>query len=220
MQRIPAQQQMQTIVCILAAGRSRRFAGSKLSVSIDSQPILTWLRRRLKSVEPAQYWLSLGPGQALPPGGEVFARIIRDSQPHRGPLHAIREILDAAAQGDLVAVVPADMPLVTPGYIGGLLDQVRQDVRAAAAMGRWEDGPRRARAQPLPSAWRVSTARPMIQRALVQGLAGPSQIAGWRDVGCTALWHQRDASSFLDINRRQDMAAVAEALGVQVTVKE
>ena len=150
-----------TILGILAGGRSRRFGSSKLDITIAGQPILQWQLHRLRPAVRGGVWLNLSPGQALPAGAGGFDRIVRDRSAHRGPLGGIAAMLAAARPGDIVVVVPVDMPLLEPGHLLRLVARLKAaGPNASAVMWRWAGGEQRGRIEPLPAAWSAGAGAP------------------------------------------------------------
>ncbi len=210
---------MATYLCILAGGRSSRFGQSKLRVQIDGKPILPWLIERHKDLNPDGCWLSLGPDQPLPAGAEVFDKIIRDEQAHQGPLHGLKAILAEGEPEDLVVLLPADMPLIPTDYLIVLLNCLGLSQDQAGIMAKWAMGDLTGQIEPLPSAWRVRTARIVVDQAIGRGLGGPSQMADYPGIGKTFLhWEEEQKPQFLSFNRQKDLPQISELLNATLSV--
>lgn len=223
----PGTPQPRVILCVLAGGQSSRFAGSKLNVYLDGEPILAWQVRRLLGavgrVIPGRAiaWLNLAPRQAVPPGAGAFERHIEDAQPHQGPLAGLAAVLDAAHASDIVTFVPADMPLLTERELRRLAEELAAHPDAAMVMARWSDGPSAERVEPFPCVCRSGAALTLLRRAPHHGVSGPSHLAsrpGSPDVRCVALHHPDDAEAWMSINTREDLTAVATVLGVKASI--
>jgi molybdopterin-guanine dinucleotide biosynthesis protein A len=213
------------ILGVLAGGRSSRFGASKLLLHWRGEPILAWQARNLRGWAHAvpgvtrdggaNAWLNLPAAQAdappssLPPGSECYDRIIRDAESFAGPLAGIAAILEAGDEDDLIAIVPADMPLITPAHLSRLLGAwlSHAGARPAIVMSRWVSGPSAGRVEPLPSLWHVGRARPLVNERLKQGM-GPSGLAELPDVIAMPLG-EPDRPAWDSINTPEDLARMA-----------
>ncbi|MEX0776400.1 MAG: molybdenum cofactor guanylyltransferase [Phycisphaeraceae bacterium] len=213
---------MRVILGILAGGRSSRFGSSKLQATVNGRPILTWLTDRLSAVSPRQRWLNLAPGQAMPPGpgagagAGAFDRIIYDPMRHAGPLAGIAAMLAAVPADALLIVVPADMPLIDPNYVRQMLTTLVGHPQHIVAMGRWTTGPRCGRVEPLPSVWRGRRALALVRQARQVNITGPQQLSHRAGVTCLPLAWPTQRNSFMNINRREDLADLAHASGLNI----
>ena len=223
----PGSPQPRVILCVLAGGRSSRLGASKLNVHLNGEPILAWQVRRLLGavgrVIPGRAiaWLNLAPRQAVPPGAGAFERHIEDAQPHQGPLAGLAAVLGTAHPNDIVAFVPADMPLLTERELRRLTEELAAHADAAVVMARWSDGPSAERVEPLPCVCRAGAASALLRRAPHQGVAGPSHLAsrpGAPAVRCVSLRHPEDAEAWMSINTPEDLVAVSTVLGVTATI--
>lgn len=203
----------QTILCILAGGRSRRFGASKLNVRIDGRPIAAWQADRLDRFagRAAQRWLSVAPAATLPPGASSFQRWIVDGFVDAGPLHGLARVLGAAGDDDIVAIAPADMPMLSRFDLSRLLVALP---RRGGVMARWDDGPRAGRVEPMPSIWRGG--RQLVDVALARGTRAVHALADLPQVNCVPLKHAVSGGAYANINRRDDVEAIQELLGKTV----
>jgi len=199
------------ILCVLAGGRSSRFGVSKLDVHINRRPILTWLLDRLGEWAD-EHWLSLAPGQAAPPGGAAFERVVTDQSPYAGPLAAMADAMRFTANDDHIAFVAADKPLLEAWYLAALERLI--DPRCGSAMGVWMWGERRGKYEPMPVVFHAGRARPMLQEKLAAGLRGPYQLVGATPIALHPLGTPNDPRMLLNLNTPEDLAALRKACGL------
>lgn len=201
------------VLVVLGGGRSSRFGSSKLCVEWQGEPILAWQSRLkewadelplLARAARREAWINLPEGMNEVPGVEKYDRIIRDRVAYAGPLAGICAALDAAEDGDLLAVVPADMPLIRCRHLAHLAASMRGE--SIAAMGRWSDT---ARIEPLPSIWNAARAREFVRDALARG-QGPSSLANHADVITAPLESPRDTEAWCSINSPEDYAKLRQ----------
>ena len=209
---------MKKILCILAGGQSKRFGRSKLTVAVRGMPILNWLKEQHATLEPDAYWLSLAPGQTLPPGADAYDRIIYDDQTHQGPLHGIASLLNAAEPGDALIMLPADMPLVKTELLGVLFNCLSLSDQQAGIMLKWALTEKAPLIEPFPSIWRAGVANAIVDKALADGIGGPSQIAHSPAFGKTFLHFEEDEIQFRNFNRQVELKALGDLLGLPLTV--
>ena len=203
------------IVAILAGGRSSRFGSSKLLVNWRGEPILAW-QARLRSWGH-EAWLNLpaevvggAPADSLPGGVTCFDRVIRDVGDYLGPLSGIAAILEAGMPGDLIAIVPADMPLIMREHLERLALPMCEANPPAVVMGRWAVGASKGRVEPLPSIWDVGRARPLVAQFLAVG-AGPSKLAEDGMVRTIELG-EGDLTAWQSINTPVDLSRMADGM--------
>lgn len=209
---------MAIILCILAGGQSKRFGRSKLQVHVDGTPLLQWLREHHAALGADAIWLSLAPDQPHPAGSEGYDKVILDDQSHQGPLHGIAAMLHAAAPGDALIVLPADMPLVKTELLTVLGNCLNLSDQQAGIMFKWALGPQTGRIEPFPSAWRAGVAEKVIDKAIAEGKGGPSQIADHPAIGKTFLHFEEDEVQFRNFNKQADLKPLGELSGLTLTV--
>lgn len=211
---------MAHILCILAGGRSSRFGSSKLNVQLDGKPMVQWISERLAEWEPDEIWLSVAPQSDQPstPGWEMISRVVHDDAAHQGPLSGIVAAVAQAKDDDVIAFVPVDMPAVTAGYLDVLTNCLMLGKDHAAAMAKWAVGDRIGEVEPLPSVWRAGPARALLAGAAAEGLGGPRQLAERPGVVKTMIHFEETAAEFVNFNRREELEAIAQALGVRAEI--
>lgn len=210
------------ILCILAGGQSSRFGSSKLRVHINGEPILAWQVRRLLGavgkVIPgkSEAWISVAPDERiLLPGIACFEHRIVDPVRHLGPLSGMQAVLARTHPRDIVAFVPADMPLIEPRHLQGYAALLAEDADRAAVMGEWTSGPSDGFVEPLPSVWRGWPGKLLVEAAVRAGL-GPRALSDRPGVACAGLNHETHGKAWMSINRREDLEIVERELGVPV----
>ena len=109
------------VVAILAAGSARRFGGGKLDVDCAGRPLGQWALEAARTLDPAA--LGVVVGDAAP-------RSVHGAEIVRNPyaLHGLGTSASAAArwaidrEADALLVMLADMPLVSPATLRGLVE--------------------------------------------------------------------------------------------------
>lgn len=198
---------MKPILCILAGGRSSRFGSQKMWLRVEDKPIVSALAQRLGAV-CGQRWLSVAPGNELPPGAGGFDRIIADHVGFAGPLPAMAKILAAAPRGAMVVIAAGDMPRVDPLHVRRMVDLLRRRRDLVGVMSRWTSGEDAGFVEPMPSVWRAGRGARLIESAIMRGAKGPQQLAKWKRVMCVAMAGESARRGFGNVNRREDAAAM------------
>jgi molybdenum cofactor cytidylyltransferase len=106
-----------------AAGRSSRFGGVKLLAPVDGEPLLNRTLASLLDVGVDPLALVLAPGAAfetVPLVSHANVRVLINRDPSRGMFSSIQAGL-AVAGGDVILVLPADMPFVATSTITSLV---------------------------------------------------------------------------------------------------
>jgi molybdenum cofactor guanylyltransferase len=147
-----------TTLAVLAGGEGRRMGGPKGALALDGRPILERLLDRL--AWPGPTLLVTAPGRRRPPGWRRFAGEATDPVAGDGPLRGILTALENAPTNDVV-VIPVDMPNLTPAPLAWLAARLQDHPSAVAVMAQQS-----GRIEPLPAAFRVSTARNFLRARL------------------------------------------------------
>jgi len=183
-------------VVVLAGGRSRRMSGiDKVALSVNGSTILD----RALAPWPAEAELIVvGPHRTT----SRPVKWCRESPPGGGPLPALSAGV-AIANGDLVALVGGDMPLIGSG-VPSLLDAARRAVRIGRD-GAWLVTPD-SRPQPLASCVAIGALR----TALPNDPTDRSLISLFRhldlqEVPVPSEW-------VLDADTEQDLSRIEHAL--------
>jgi molybdopterin-guanine dinucleotide biosynthesis protein A len=109
---------------VLCGGQSRRMGTSKADLIVDGDSLLNRTVRTVLTVADPVL-VAAGPHQNVPdiPGP---VRIVRDSQPHRGPLSAFAEALvELPPEVEWTFLVGCDMPFLSATYLEYLADRPR-----------------------------------------------------------------------------------------------
>ncbi|SSC22770.1 molybdopterin-guanine dinucleotide synthase, partial [Klenkia terrae] len=141
---------------VLAGGRAARLGGRpKPQLEVGGR---TMLAAVLAAVADAAERVVVGPPQPVPDGVVV----VREQPPGGGPVPAMRAGL-AAVTTDVVAVLAADLPFLTPAVVRGLRERLTGDgVLVVDPAGR---------DQLLLGVWRTA-----VLRAAVADVAGPTSV--------------------------------------------
>lgn len=141
---------------VLAGGRAARLGGRpKPQLEVGGR---TMLAAVLAAVADAAERVVVGPPQPVPDG----VVLVREQPPGGGPVPAMRAGL-AAVTTDVVAVLAADLPFLTPAVVRGLRERLTGDgVLVVDPAGR---------DQLLLGVWRTA-----VLRAAVADVAGPTSV--------------------------------------------
>ncbi|MBB5478236.1 molybdenum cofactor guanylyltransferase [Micromonospora parathelypteridis] len=153
---------------VLAGGAARRMGGvDKPALPVGGRPMRD---RVLAAVGDARPRVLVGPADAVPSG----VRVTREDPPGGGPVAAAAAglaLLDADTA--FVALLAADLPLLTRAAIGGLLTHLAPDDLPAATTSEqppdgacFVDGD--GRRQSLCGVWRVAALRAALDRLTVE----------------------------------------------------
>jgi molybdopterin-guanine dinucleotide biosynthesis protein A len=155
----------QTTLAVLTGGEGRRLGQAKALLRLHGMPILAYLHGRL--VWPGPTLLVTAPGREAPPGKELFSTEVSDPVAGQGPLRGVQTALEAAVTL-YVVVMPVDMPGVTAGALAWLVARLIERPEAALAMVERTQGGRR-QIEPMPAAFNVASALPLVRRQLENG---------------------------------------------------
>ena len=187
---------------VLAGGHSRRFGRDKAAAIFAGQPLLAWSLDCLDQV-CATVAVSARPrGRAAALAAALGRAVLSDDPAHaEGPLAGITAGLAwADGQGQaLLATLPCDSPLISPGVFDHLAESLEA---AGAAFAVTAEGP-----QPLCAIWRVAAFQDLAAR-LAAG-DHPAVRAALNSAGAVAVRFD-DPTPFRNINTPAD-AALAEA---------
>lgn len=102
---------------VLAGGKSSRMGQDKALLFYRGQRLIDFMVSLLATITGA-------PNRVLVSGKIAGYSCIEDEFPTRGPLEGLRCALKKIPDGDLLVVVPVDMPLLTPQSLNELLQSV------------------------------------------------------------------------------------------------
>jgi CTP:molybdopterin cytidylyltransferase MocA/SAM-dependent methyltransferase len=132
---------------VLAAGRASRFGAAKLLERIDDRSVLDHVLAAALGSGVDRILVVLPPG---PDGDRLQASVaavgagsVRNRDPDRGLSSSVRLGLDVLAADetlDVLAVLPADQPLVAPEAIGSVIRAAREGDRPIAVARHQLDG--------------------------------------------------------------------------------
>jgi molybdenum cofactor guanylyltransferase len=190
---------------VLAGGAARRMAGAdKAAVLVSGRPMRD---RVLAAVVAAAPRVVVGPAASYPPG----VLVTREDPPGGGPAAAAAAGL-ALLGGDIetVALLAADLPLLTPDAVNALRDRLRRSNvdgvvyvdgagRRQLLCGVWLHRPLRAAVD------RLAAARGTLAGASMRELLDGLVVAGIEPTGSTAPpWFDCDTDD--DVRRAEEWA--------------
>jgi molybdenum cofactor cytidylyltransferase len=117
---------VRAVAVVTAAGSAERFGGKKLLTPIDGEPLLDHTIRALLEGGAAEVIVVVGRDARAELERDVNAmldprvRPVENPDPSRGMFSSIQEGV-AQAQGDLILVMPGDMPFVSPQTVGAVI---------------------------------------------------------------------------------------------------
>ncbi len=122
---------METVLCILAGGRSSRFKEDKRWVEINGKPLLLVVLEKLRRFSN-NIVVSSRSSDSIPIENVT---VVKDSERFGGPLCGIFEVLKQV-RGDRFIFFAADMPFVTDRMIKTLIDENERDVVLLRCKGK------------------------------------------------------------------------------------
>jgi molybdopterin-guanine dinucleotide biosynthesis protein A len=191
---------------LLAGGRSTRFGSDKLAALLDGRPLLDHAALALVAV--AAELIVVGPATGPLPHGPAGARLVRDAEPHQGPLAALHAGA-LAAHGDLLLVAGGDMPWLVPDVLRLLIGGVgsapgRPGAEAALLATSAHQGLR-----PLPAALTRAAVLAHAPDVLARGERSLRGLIAHLDTALIpeAAWrvHDPEGRSLRDVDRPQDL---------------
>src|SRR5207244_5393666 len=117
---------MRSVAIVTAAGSAERFGGRKLLTPIDGEPLLDHTIRALRDGGVSEVIVVVGSDARAEIERDVNAmldarvRPVENPDPSRGMFSSIQEGV-AQAQGDLLLVLPGDMPFVSPETVRSVI---------------------------------------------------------------------------------------------------
>jgi len=191
---------MRRAAALLCGGRSSRMGRPKATLPWRGRTLVAHgVERLLEATD--RVWVVASAELALPP---LPAKILRDREPHLGPLAGIREALAAAAEDgiDVVFVASTDAPFLSRAFVERVFELARGHRAAAPVV----DG----RVQPLCAAYAASLA-PIASELLAADRRRPLfllEAASFRPIEAGEL---PDTRSLRSLNEpREYLAALAE----------
>jgi molybdopterin-guanine dinucleotide biosynthesis protein A len=184
---------------VLAGGAGRRMGGDKAVVELLGRPLLDYPLDALREVCGADVFVVAKRDTELPPLGGRAGRWVEPDSP-RHPLAGILHAL-GLSRGRPVLVVAADMPFVTPAFLGEL---AARPLRGAAAAVPRSDG----RLQPLCALYTTSAAS-LLRAAMARG---DSASAAVEMLGAVVV-DVEDPRPFFNVNGPDDLLQASAMLG-------
>jgi len=192
-----------TTLAILAGGEGRRMGEAKGALALHGRPILERLLDRLDW--PGPTLLVTAPGREHPPGWRLFTREATDPVAGEGPLRGILTALENASTNEVV-VLPVDMPNVTAAPLAWLAARLRDHPAAAAVM---VEQPGRApnRIEPLPAAYRATTAKTLVRAHLGDRQLSLHRLTDSSEVVVVPAPFDWPSDFWVNLNTPSDLAA-------------
>jgi molybdenum cofactor cytidylyltransferase len=122
---------VRAVAIVTAAGSAERFGGKKLLTPIDGEPLLDHTIDALLEGGVAEVIVVVGRDARAELERDVNAmldprvRAVENPDPSRGMFSSIQEGV-AQAQGDVILVMPGDMPFVSPDTVRAVLAAYEQ----------------------------------------------------------------------------------------------
>ena len=122
---------MRAVAVVTAAGSAERFGGKKLLTPIDGEPLLDHTIRALLEGGVAEVIVVVGRDARAELERDVNAmldprvRPVENPDPSRGMFSSIQEGI-AQAQGDVILVMPGDMPFVSADTVRSVITTYEQ----------------------------------------------------------------------------------------------
>jgi molybdenum cofactor cytidylyltransferase len=131
---------MPSVAVVPAAGRGERFGGAKLAAMLRGEPLLVHTLRSLIEGGVETIVLVTAPDADivhLPLVSDSRVHCVTNPNPSRGMFSSIQAGV-AAADGDPLLILPADMPFVRAETVRRLLAAASGDFRGAIVSPAWE----------------------------------------------------------------------------------
>lgn len=192
---------MSLAAAVIAGGRSTRFGSSKALAELEGRRLIEHALT-LAAAMASRVILNYG---SVNPWPEAPVPAVADRYPGCGPMGGILAVLDAA-DTDYVAILPCDMPLLTPEIYRALF---RLRVPECPVVARSHLG-----LEPLVAIWPAAMAAPLQealearQYALHRFLKSVNAL----EVPLPEILPDYQASWFANINRPEDLEAVRKGM--------
>jgi 2-C-methyl-D-erythritol 4-phosphate cytidylyltransferase len=179
-----------TVALIVAAGRGERFGGDrpKAFVELAGRPLVQWSIDALCALgQVVRIVVALPPGERLPaaPDAAGASKEIVAVEGADARSGSVARALQAAGEADTVLVHDAARPLLTPALAARVIDALRADTRADAAIAaaaitdtvKRVDGEHAVRETlERSSLWAVQTPQVFRRAALERALEVPADV--------------------------------------------
>lgn len=106
---------------VLAGGASRRMGHDKAALRVGGMPLLELQVRRAREAGAGGLWVSCGVGGPPCEMGVEGVRWLMDRAPDCGPWPGLISAL-GATEAEALLVLAVDLPALTPGFLGRLLE--------------------------------------------------------------------------------------------------
>ena len=118
---------MSSVAIVPAAGKGERFGGAKLMADVRGEPLLNHTIRSLLDGGVTRVVVVVPPASAMKVPLLSDVRVITEVNPDpaRGMFSSIQAGASGAV-GDLLLVLPGDMPFVRPATVAALLEAVQE----------------------------------------------------------------------------------------------
>jgi molybdopterin-guanine dinucleotide biosynthesis protein A len=182
---------------VLAGGLGRRIGGSKAVVELDRRPLISYpLEAVWRAVGNVAIVAKVDTELPSVPGVSVWIEPSEPRHPLTGILHAL-----SLAEGQAVLVCAADMPLVTPEVIRGLVQAARgRSVVVVASAG--------GDTQPLLACYEPGALGPLVEAARTSGISLREAVAALDPV----LYEVEDPDCLFNVNSPDDLLQAAAML--------
>lgn len=206
---------------LLAGGRSSRMGTPKALVDLDGSPLATHVARPLAAVcdeivlsvsceAEAPQSLVEEIVSAVRNAGAARPSIVRDHEPHLGPVAGLAAALSAAS-GGVAFATGCDSPLLSDRLVRGLFDLAESDATLDVVLPR-----RKGRLEPLLAVYRVARMAPHFRARLEAGGGRPTD--GWNERHVLFVEGERlrqidpAADSFRNVNTPAELDRMREEL--------
>lgn len=181
--------------CVLAGGLSSRMGRDKGALIDPRRGGLSCVDATAAALDAA------GAARVLVSGEHPSREAVADRWSRRGPLGGIASVLEHMTEGELLLVVPVDMPLLVRDDFDRLVWAVERGSRAAFHHG-W----------PLPFAVRCSASALRLAQARLEFHAADASVHGWlRDLEALVVDEPKVGARFVSFDTPLAWAAYVGA---------